>query len=71
MTRLVLRPELSDHGRRAKRRTPEYTYTAEESDLVLGSLSKAFPAFQDLHSYVFLPPGKRITAASQCTPAWP
>lgn len=58
MMRLILRPELSGHPCGAKHRAPEYTYTAEESDLVLGSLSKAFPAFQDLHSYVFLPPGK-------------
>ena len=58
MTRLILRPELSGHPCGAKHSAPEYTYAAEESNLILGSLSKAFPAFQDLHGYVFLPSGK-------------
>lgn len=58
MRRLILRPELSGHPHGARHRAPGHTYAAEESDLILGSLSKAFPAFQDLHSYVFLPPGK-------------
>lgn len=58
MMKLILRPELSGHPCGANHRAPGYTYTAEESDLVLGSFSKAFPAFQDLDSYRFLPPGK-------------
>lgn len=63
--RLMLRPELSGRPRGAKHGASEHTYAAQESDLILRSLSKALPAFQDLHSYVFLPPGKQITAASQ------
>lgn len=65
MMRLILRPELSGYPHGAKHRASEYTYAAEESNLILGSLSEALPAFQDLHSYVFLPPGKQITASSQ------
>lgn len=47
------------------------TYASEERDLVLGSLSKALPALQDLHSYVLLLPTKRTMSVRQCTPGWP
>lgn len=65
----MLRPDFSGHPLVAK--PPEYTYTAKKSDFILGSLSKAFSALQNLHSYLFLPPGKQITAASQHVLEWP
>lgn len=64
--KLIPQPEFSGHLHREKHRALEDTYTFEERELILGSLSKAFPALQDLHSYILLLPTKGTTARSRC-----
>lgn len=69
--KLIPLSELSGRFHREEHRAWEDTYTSKKRELILGSLSKAFPALQDLHSYILLLPTEGITAVSQCVPGWP
>lgn len=66
--KLILLSEFSGHLHRKKHRAWEDTYTSEERELILGSLSKAFPALQDLHSYILLLSTKGTTALHHTQP---